>query len=63
MLLEADAGNVLRYAQERGTDYFSAFAESVFRFDRWSVIPALRVESLALDIDETTVSSTVLRQL
>ena len=61
VLLEADAGNILRYAQERGTDYFSAFAESVFRFDRWSVIPALRVESLALDIDETTVSSTVLR--
>jgi len=60
-LLEADAGDVLRYAQERSTDYLAAFAESVFRFDRWSIIPALRVESLALDIDETRVSSTVLR--
>lgn len=60
-LLDADSGNILRYAQERGTDYVSLFAESVFRFDRWSLIPALRVESLALDIDETQASGTVLR--
>jgi Fe(3+) dicitrate transport protein len=60
-LLDADSGNVLRYAQERGTDYVSLFAESIFRFERWSLIPALRIESLALDIDETTVSGTVLR--
>lgn len=61
VLLEAEAGTILRYAQERGTDYVAVFAESIFRFDRWSLIPALRVESLALDIDETTVSSTIIR--
>lgn len=61
ILLDADSGNILRYAQERGTDYVSLFAESIFRFERWSLIPALRVESLALDIDETKVSGTVLR--
>jgi Fe(3+) dicitrate transport protein len=60
-LLEADSGNVLRYAQERGTDYVALFAESIFRFERWSLIPALRIESLALDIEEATVSGTVLR--
>ena len=59
--LDADGGTTLRYAQERGTDYVALFAESVFRFDRWSVIPALRVESLTLDIEETTPSSTLIR--
>ncbi|MBI2398015.1 MAG: TonB-dependent receptor [Xanthomonadales bacterium] len=61
IVLDADAGNVLRYAQLRGTDYAALFAESIFRFDRWSLIPALRLESLTLDIEETQRSATVVR--
>jgi Fe(3+) dicitrate transport protein len=59
--IDADSGNVLRYVQERGTDYAAVFAESIFRFERWSIIPALRLESLTLDIEETTRSSAVVR--
>ena len=59
--LDAPSGSVLRYAQERGTEYVALFAESVFRFDRFSLVPALRIESLTLDIDETVRSSAVIR--
>lgn len=59
--LDAESGTDLRYAQERGTDYVALFAESVFRFDRWSLIPALRIESLTLDIRETVPSSSLVR--
>lgn len=51
--LRGAAGNELRYAQERTTRYTAAFAENVFRFGDWRVVPAVRVERLALDIDET----------
>ncbi|MBK8284523.1 MAG: TonB-dependent receptor [Ahniella sp.] len=52
-VLIAPSGETLRFAQERETEYLAVFAENVFRFDRWSVIPALRVERLTLGIDET----------
>lgn len=60
-VVDAEAGNVLRYAQERGTKYAAVFAESIFRFDAFSLIPALRLESLRLDIDETLASASVSR--
>lgn len=52
-VLNASGGDVLRFAQDRQTRYAAVFAENVFRFDSWSVIPALRLERLTLDIDET----------
>ncbi len=43
------------FRQERDTQYTAVFAESVFRFDRWSVIPAARFEWLEYDIFEPEI--------
>jgi Fe(3+) dicitrate transport protein len=51
----------LSYRQERDTNYTAAFAESVFRFDNWSLIPAARFESLEYDIFEPEVRSDIHR--
>lgn len=51
--LTGGSGSELRYAQERDTRYVAAFAENVFRFGSWRVVPALRIERLELGIDET----------
>jgi len=41
-----------RYSQERDTTYSAVFAENVFRFERFSLIPAARFEWLEYDIFE-----------
>lgn len=46
------------FVQARDTQYTAVFAESVFRFDRWSLIPAARFEWLEYDIFEESVLST-----
>jgi Fe(3+) dicitrate transport protein len=43
------------FQQDRDTQYTAVFAESVFRFDRWSLIPAARFEWLEYDIFESEV--------
>lgn len=48
-----DEGTSLRYRQERDTTYAAVFAENLFRFGAWSLVPAVRVERLELGIDET----------
>lgn len=51
--LNAEQGTVLRFAQARQTRYAAVFAENVYRFATWSLIPAVRLERLTLAIDET----------
>ena len=51
--LTGDTGEQLRYAQERRTRYAAVFAENVFRYGAWRVVPAVRLERLELEVDET----------
>ena len=46
------------FRQERDTQYTALFAESVFRFDRFSLIPAVRFERLKYDIFESEILPT-----
>jgi Fe(3+) dicitrate transport protein len=58
---EVDILATTSFLQERDTDYTAVFAETVFRFDRWSLIPAARFEWLEYDIFEPEVLSTLTR--
>lgn len=49
------------FRQQRDTQYTALFAESVFRFERWSIIPAARFEWLEYDINEPEVLATLTR--
>jgi Fe(3+) dicitrate transport protein len=38
--------------QDRGTDYAAVFAENVFRWGEWHLVPSVRLERENVDIDE-----------
>lgn len=59
--LDAEQGDVLRYAQDRDTQAQALFAEAILRFDRLALIPALRIESFSLGIDDQALSTTLTR--
>lgn len=41
-----------RLVQDRATDYYAVFAENVFRFGKFHVVPSMRYEHEAIAIDE-----------
>ena len=48
-------GPITGYAQQRDTEYTAVFVENIFRFDRFSLIPAARFEWLEYDIFEPEI--------
>jgi len=45
--------NCIKLNQNRSTDYGAVFAENVFRFGRWHLVPSVRLERETVDIDES----------
>ncbi len=54
------AGTVV-FQQERDTRYTAAFIEALLRFDRLSLVPALRFEDVRMSIDEVVQQSNLSR--
>ena len=50
-----------RYLQQRGSQYAAVFFENAFRFGAWRVVPALRFESLDMDVRESLKLSSLSR--
>lgn len=48
-----ERGETPRFSQRRGGEHVAVFAENLFRFGEWSVVPGLRVEFVDMFIDET----------
>ncbi|MEO8670964.1 MAG: TonB-dependent receptor [Tahibacter sp.] len=55
--------NCARLRQDRSTDYSAIFAENVFRWGQWHLVPSLRLEREKVDIDETIKPPTLTRDL
>ena len=49
----ASSINCIKLDQQRSTDYAALFAENVFRFDEWHLVPSVRIERENVDIDES----------
>jgi Fe(3+) dicitrate transport protein len=45
--------NCIKLNQDRGTDYGALFAENVFRWGEWHLVPSVRIERENVDIDES----------
>jgi len=45
--------NCVKLSQDRGTDYGAVFAENVFRWGEWHLVPSVRIERENVDIDES----------
>ena len=45
--------NCARLRQQRSTDYAAVFAENVFRWGQWHLVPSIRLEREKVDINET----------
>lgn len=43
-----------RFHLDRSTQYGAFFLENLFRFGRWGVIPAFRLETLAMNVEENS---------
>ena len=43
----------IKLNQQRSTDYAALFAENVFRWGEWHLVPSMRLERENVDIDET----------
>jgi Fe(3+) dicitrate transport protein len=49
----SSAKNCVKLNQARSTDYAAIFAENVFRFGSWHLVPSVRLERETVDIDES----------
>lgn len=58
-----DHDGVPRLRQERSNDYWAVFAENVFRFGRFHVVPSVRFERERLGVSETVRPSNLTRPL
>jgi Fe(3+) dicitrate transport protein len=47
-----DTSGTPRLVQDRTTDYFAVFAENVFRFGKFHIVPSMRYEHEAVEIHE-----------
>jgi Fe(3+) dicitrate transport protein len=50
--LSSDRGETLRFDAIRGSRYAAVFAENLFRFERFTITPAVRVEFLEQSMEE-----------
>jgi Fe(3+) dicitrate transport protein len=57
----ASRGETLRFSQERDGRYAALFAENVFRFGPWSVVPGARVDFVDMAVTEPLKLSTLRR--
>lgn len=51
------------FDQDRQSDVTSLFAEAVFRFGSWSVVPGIRFDQTSIDIDEQLLPANLSRPL
>ena len=51
-----------RSVQARETDYAAVFAENVFRWDNWHLVPSVRIEHEQIKVDESVKPSTITRR-
>ena len=51
-----------RSRQARSTDYAAVFAENVFRWSNWHLVPSVRLEHESIGIDETVKPATITRR-
>lgn len=52
-----------RLRQQRSNDYWAVFAENVFRFGRFHIVPSVRYEHERLDVSETVRPANLTRPL
>jgi Fe(3+) dicitrate transport protein len=55
--------NCARLHHERSTDYAAVFAENVFRWGKWHLVPSVRLEHEKVDIDESIKPPNLTRDL
>lgn len=53
----------VRLHQERSSDYAAVFAENVFRWGKWHLVPSVRLERETVDIDESVKPPNLTRDL
>jgi Fe(3+) dicitrate transport protein len=58
-VLDGPYGGTPVFRQERETSYAAAFVEMLLRFDRLTLVPALRYEDVSIDIEETLVQASL----
>ncbi len=55
--------NCARLHHERSTDYAAVFAENVFRWGKWHLVPSVRLEHEKVDVDESIKPPNLTRDL
>lgn len=55
--------NCARLDHERSTDYYAVFAENVFRWGEWHLVPSIRLEHERVDINERIKPPNLLRPI
>jgi Fe(3+) dicitrate transport protein len=51
--VKTTTNNCIKLNQDRSTDYGALFAENVFRWGEWHLVPSVRLERENVDIDES----------
>ncbi len=57
----ASRGETLRFSQERDGRYAALFAENVFRYGAWSVVPGVRIDFVDMAVSEPVRLATLRR--